>query len=225
MPWVKGRVAHNKLNRIGRAYGKLTALKDEGCGRWLCRCSCGNTVSVLSTNLAGYAKRNRGCAYCAGREDITGERRGLLTAKNVEDGPVKGRHPLWTFSCDCGGQVQGTVREFRANWLRSCGCCDSAYGSWVAMLGRCNDPENVRYKIYGGRGIKVCQRWHSFDNFVADMGERPKRFNLSRKNAEGDYEPSNCFWEHVSKNCRDTKNNGDPTKPGLRKGAKSRRKP
>lgn len=69
---------------------------------------------------------------------------------------------------------------------------------------------------------RVCQRWHKFENFIADMGERPKRHNLGRKHAEKNYSPSNCFWEHVSKNCRDTDNAGKPTKPGRGKRAESR---
>ena len=87
---------------------------------------------------------------------------------------------------------------------------------------RCYDPRNNRYSSYGGRGISVCDRWRSFTNFVADMGERPKGYNLGRRNAEGNYEPENCFWETISENCRDTKNDGTPTKPGLMKGAKPR---
>lgn len=86
---------------------------------------------------------------------------------------------------------------------------------------RCYNKENNRYRYYGGRGIKVCKRWHSLENFIKDMGERPKRHNLSRKNCEKDYEPGNCFWEHITKNTADTCF-GEPTRPGLKKGAKSR---
>lgn len=218
----KGTIPANKIDRTGRRYGKLTALKDEGNRRWLCLCDCGNKVSVLSTNLAAMSKGDRGCKHCANRTSIVGERRGLLIAVGCETGPVSGRHPLWTFHCDCGNTIQGTVREFHANWLRSCGCHDSVYASWSCMMSRCYNEQNNRYSSYGGRGIKVCDRWHSFDNFVADMGERPKRYNLSRKNAEEGYYPDNCSWEHISLNCRDTKNNGQPTRPGRRKGASPR---
>ena len=222
MPWALGKVAHNKINRVGIRYGKLVALVDEGNGRWLCKCDCGNRVSVLSTNLAGMQKHNRGCRHCAHRQDITGERVGLLTAISVETGPVQGRPPIWAFKCDCGNTINGTVREFHAQWLRSCGCHDNAYTSWNCMMSRCYNPKDVRYKSYGGRGIRVWARWHSFSIFLADMGERPKHYNLGRKNAERNYSPSNCFWEHISSNCRDTGNDGKPTKPGLKKGAKPR---
>ena len=224
MPPTKRNAAHNKLDRAGRPYGKLTALKDEGNGRWLCRCECGNEVSVLSTNLSNYARNNRGCRHCGNRLNIVGQKIALLTAESVEDGVVTGRAPVWTFRCECGNTITGTVREFHAQWLRSCGCHDNAHSSWVSMMGRCYDKDNIRYRSYGGRGIRVCRRWHKFENFIADMGERPKRHNLGRKRAEEDYGPDNCIWEHVSKNCRDTKNDGNPTKPGLLKGAKPRPK-
>lgn len=220
-PDMVGKTPANKVDRTGRVYGRLKALEESEPGRWLCECECGNQETVLSTNLSNYAKNNRGCRHCARRKDITGERRGLLIAEKPEEGKIKGRHPLWTFRCDCGNTIEGTVREFHANWLRSCGCHDSTYASWSCMMSRCYDPKNNRYKYYGGRGIKVSSHWHAFDNFVKDMGERPKRYNLGRKRAEGHYAKNNCIWEHVSKNGPDT-NYGIPTKPGLAKGAKPR---
>lgn len=213
------RRAHNRIDRVGVVYGKLTAVKEETGSRWLCRCVCGNEVSVLSTNLANYKRNGRGCRHCSHRQDITGERSGLLVAESQEIGVVSGRAPYWTFRCNCGNTIKGTVREFRAGWLRSCGCHDNAHTSWSSMMSRCYDEKNNRYNSYGARGIKVVKRWHKFENFIADMGERPKRYNLGRKHAEKDYGPDNCFWEHISLNCRDTKNDGSPTIPGRKKGA------
>ena len=63
------------------------------------------------------------------------------------------------------------------------------------MRRRCNEVTHDQYKYYGGAGIKVCERWQdSFENFLADMGERPKGMTLDRKDPKGDYEPSNCRW-------------------------------
>lgn len=63
------------------------------------------------------------------------------------------------------------------------------------MLTRCYNEKHVHLEDYGGRGIRVCKRWlNSFENFLADMGERPKDKTLDRKNNDGDYKPSNCRW-------------------------------
>lgn len=62
------------------------------------------------------------------------------------------------------------------------------------MLQRCQNPNNPRYKDYGGRGIAVCERWQKFPNFLADMGERPEGLQLERKDNDGNYERCNCVW-------------------------------
>lgn len=68
------------------------------------------------------------------------------------------------------------------------------YVSWAAMKGRCLNPENPKFYLYGGAGIKVCDRWMDFAAFLADMGERPKGMSLDRIDGTGDYEPGNCQW-------------------------------
>lgn len=70
------------------------------------------------------------------------------------------------------------------------------YVVWCNMKSRCNNPKNERYHRYGGRGIRVCDRWmQSFENFLADMGQKPSGdLTLERKNNDGDYEPGNCVW-------------------------------
>ena len=69
------------------------------------------------------------------------------------------------------------------------------YSTWRHMKQRCLSPTNNDYPRYGGRGITVCDRWlNSFDDFVADMGERPLGHTLDRKDTNGNYTPDNCIW-------------------------------
>jgi hypothetical protein len=65
---------------------------------------------------------------------------------------------------------------------------------WRGMLQRCLQPRNPSYRYYGARGITVCERWRSFENFLADMGERPPGLSIQRINNLGNYEPGNCRW-------------------------------
>lgn len=81
------------------------------------------------------------------------------------------------------------------------------YYSWAAMKARCQNPNNSRFHYYGGRGIRVCERWQSFANFFEDMGRRPEGQTLGRIDNDGHYEPGNCRWETAAQQVRNVRRN------------------
>jgi hypothetical protein len=90
-----------------------------------------------------------------------------------------------------------------------------AYECWRSMRKRCLNPRNHNFGAYGARGIKICDRWlNSFENFLADMGERPKGTTLDRIDNDGNYEPGNCRWATPRTQARNRRNSMTVTLEG-----------
>ena len=87
---------------------------------------------------------------------------------------------------------------------------DKTYRTWSNIKKRCNNPNRPDYARYGGRGIKVCERWMTFTNFLEDMGESPEELSIDRIDVNGDYEPSNCRWATRSEQARNKRGTNNP---------------
>lgn len=150
------------------------------------------------------------------RIDITGQRFGRLTV--LKRTVNYSKNSVWLCRCECGRTKMVQFGHLRNQLIRSCGCLQREllinggprlthgarrfhnstreYNSWCNMLARCYNNNHHKYHLYGALGVKACKRWRSsFENFLADMGPRPKGKTLDRHpNPYGDYEPDNCRW-------------------------------
>jgi hypothetical protein len=165
--------------------------------------------------------------------DLSGQKFGKLTVvKRATFNNSEGK-PMWDCVCDCNPNehIFCYGSNLKTGKIVSCGCqkienCKSrsthnmsqttTYKIWKSMKRRCHNPQATNYKDYGARGIAVCDRWfNSFENFLADMGERPsKEYSIERKDGNKNYEPDNCIWATSTEQNRNKKNNFNLTLNG-----------
>lgn len=148
-----------------------------------------------------------------------GHKIGMMTYLGDTDRPVNDtkKQSYCLAKCDCGNTKVLVKSDYKRGNYKSCGCNrtprktfdyrgTTLYETWKGMRARCNNKNHIAYKNYGGRGIKVCDRWNDFLLFLQDMGETHKNnLVLDRINNDGNYEPSNCHWVTPKDNGRKTR--------------------
>ena len=130
---------------------------------------------------------------------------------------------LWRCSCECGKIKDIVSYSLMRGLSLSCGCLQveatrqskkthgmrhsPTYKVWDAMNQRCRNPNHLYYSRYGGRGIDVCPRWRTFENFLSDMAEKPEGMTIERVNNDLGYSPENCVWSTPAIQSRNKSNN------------------
>lgn len=150
--------------------------------------------------------------------DLTNLTFGLLRVLDFAGRDAHGR-ARWHCQCECGGEAVSEAYNLKSGNTTSCGCVhrervlaasrthgqkgSPLYQRWKGMKQRTSDPNDKQFADYGGRGIKVCERWMSFERFAADMGPTFREgLSLERIDVDGDYSPGNCTWITIAEQQR-----------------------
>lgn len=159
-----------------------------------------------------------------------GERYGRLTILSLHS--MNGKRVHLLCACDCGRQTIAREDCLKSGNTRSCGCLQResikantkhgmwltrTYRIWAGMKSRCSESCTVKRHLYVDKGIRVCERWQQFENFLEDMGEAPDGLTLERLDGDKNYEPGNCVWATYKQQANNSTANHRLTVNGMSK--------
>lgn len=213
------------IDLTGGKYGRWTVIKKSQAFSatkplWDCECECGTRRAVLRNHLRSGHSRSCGClkTEVSSQTNSAKLKPGMVFNRltviercgSERTHDKRASSALWLCRCQCGNLTKATSYKLTSNYKKSCGCAFTdaitthgksrtrVYSIWQHMNLRCSKQyKEESRKHYYEKGIRVCERWKTFENFLADMGEPKDNQSIDRIDPNKNYEPSNCRWATI----------------------------